>query len=616
LGVVTLTGQQMFEARFQSFDETADPSQGAARLAALRAALSGQGLHGFLLPRADEHQNEYLPPSAERLAWLTGFTGSFGFVIVLPAKAALFVDGRYAVQARTQVDMTAFTPVNVSDEAPSDWLKANAERGQRIGYDPRVHTLEGIERFETAAKAAGLTLVALDGNPVDALWTDRPAPPLQPVSVHDEVYAGESVAQKLDRVRAELSKTRADALLVTDAHCLAWAFNIRGGDVAHTPLPLGFAIVPAEGRPTVFLDARKLTNAVRDALSASADIEEPAALGAALTALGGRSAVVRFDAGGAAVAFARALENAGATLQRGPDPIARLKAVKNAGEIAGARAAQTRDAVALCRFLAWLDAEAPKGALDEIGCAEALETFRRETGTLKDVSFPSISAAGPNAALPHYRVTRASNRKLETGFYLIDSGAQYQDGTTDVTRTVVIGEASAEMRDRFTRVLQGHIAIATAVFPKGVSGAQLDAFARRPLWDVGTDFDHGTGHGVGSYLSVHEGPQRISKLGTATLEPGMILSNEPGYYREGHFGIRTENLLLVETRDIPGAEREMRGFETLTLAPIDRRAVEADMLSKAERAWLDAYHARVATGIGPLLDAGARAWLAAACAPL
>ncbi|MGA0530708.1 aminopeptidase P family protein [Hansschlegelia sp. KR7-227] len=606
----------MFEAKFQSFDETADPSQGAPRLAALRAELRSRRLDGFLLPRADEHQNEYLPPSAERLAWLTGFTGSFGFVIVLPTKAALFVDGRYAVQARTQVDMTAFTPVNISDETPSDWLKANAERGQRIGYDPEIHTLEGIERFEAAAKAAGLTLIALDGNPVDALWTDRPAPPLAPVVPHDEAFAGESAASKLDRLRAELAKAKADALLVTDAHCLAWLFNIRGGDVAHTPLPLGFAIVPAAGRPDLILDCRKLSNAVRAALSETASLAEPHDLDSALQALGAQRKTVRLDPSGSAAAYARTLEKAGATLQRGPDPIARLKAVKNAAEIAGARAAQTRDAVALCRFLAWLDAEAPKGALDEIGCAEALESFRRETGALKDVSFPSISAAGPNAALPHYRVTRASNRRLETGFYLIDSGAQYQDGTTDVTRTVVIGEASAEMRDRFTRVLQGHIAIATAVFPKGVSGAQLDAFARRPLWDIGTDFDHGTGHGVGSYLSVHEGPQRISKLGTATLEPGMILSNEPGYYREGHFGIRTENLLLVETRDIPGAEREMRGFETLTLAPIDRRAIETDLLSKAERAWLDAYHARVAAEIGPLLDAGARAWLAAACAPL
>lgn len=606
----------MFEAQFQSFDETADPSQGAPRLANLRARLAAEGLDGFLLPRADEHQNEYLPASAERVAWLTGFTGSFGFVIVLIDRAAIFVDGRYTVQARTQVDPAAFTAVNVGEITPGDWLKANLAAGRRIGYDPTLHTLEGLERLEKAVEAVGATLVPMARNPVDADWSDRPEPPLAPVVLHDASFAGEPVETKLDRVRAELAKTRADALLVTDAHALAWTFNIRGGDVGHTPLPLGFAVIPTHGRPSVFLDARKLSNAVRAELSAHAEVTEPAALGMALETLGSEGATVRVDASALAASFARTLETAGAKLQRGADPIAKLKAVKNATELAGARTAHLRDAAALCRFLAWLDAEAPKGALDEIGCAEALETFRRETGKLKDVSFPSISAAGPNAALPHYRVTRASNARLTPGLYLIDSGAQYEDGTTDVTRTVVIGDASKEMKDRFTRVLKGHIAISTAVFPKGVSGAQLDSFARRPLWDVGTDFDHGTGHGVGSYLSVHEGPQRISKLGTTALEPGMILSNEPGYYREGHFGIRTETLVVVEVRAIPGAEREMYGFETLTLAPIDRRAIEPALLTADERAWLDAYHARVFDAVAPLTDAATGAWLKAVCAPL
>ncbi|HVI28231.1 aminopeptidase P family protein [Hansschlegelia sp.] len=606
----------MFEAIFQTFDETADPSQGAPRLAALRAALKAKNLDGFLLPRADEHQNEYLPPSAERLAWLTGFTGSFGFVIVLPEKAALFVDGRYTVQARSQVDQTAFVIVNVVELPPSEWLKQNAVRGQRVGYDPRLHTVDGFERFEAAAKAAEIELIAVADNPVDALWTDRPAPPLAPVVLHDETLAGESAQAKIARVQAELARAKADALLVTDAHCLAWLFNIRGGDVAHTPLPLGFAIVPRDGRPSLFLDHRKLSNAVRAALSDAADLSEPHDLDSALRGLGAQRKTVRLDPSGSAVAYARALEAAGATVQRGPDSIAKLKAVKNAAEIAGARAAHLRDAAALCRFLCWLDREAPTGTIDEIGAAEALETFRRETGKLRDVSFPSISAAGPNAALPHYRVTRATNRKLTPGFYLIDSGAQYEDGTTDVTRTVVIAAATEEMKDRFTRVLRGHIAISTAVFPKGVSGAQIDAFARRPLWEAGLDFDHGTGHGVGSYLSVHEGPQRISKLGTVPLEPGMILSNEPGYYREGHYGIRTETLVLVEKRAIPGAEREMYGFETLTLAPIDRRAIEPALLTTGERAWLDGYHARVLAEVGPLVDGETRAWLEAACAPL
>ncbi|GLK79953.1 aminopeptidase P family protein [Methylopila turkensis] len=604
----------MFEAKFQTFDETADPSQGAPRLAALRARLAAQGLDGFLLPRADEHQNEYLPPSAERVAWLTGFTGSFGFVAVLADRAALFVDGRYTVQARTQVDPAAFTAVNVSDTPPGEWLKRNLKAGARVGYDPLLHTLEGLERLEKAAEHAGAELVAMRENPVDAIWADRPAPPLTPVVAHDPAFAGETAESKLGRIAEELAKARADALLVTDAHALAWAFNIRGGDVAHTPLPLGFALIPAEGRATVFLDGRKLSNAVRAELETLAEVAEPQALDAALERLSGRT--VRVDASSAAAAFGRRLETAGAKLQRGPDPIAKLKAVKNAVEIEGARAAQLRDGAALCRFLAWLDAEAPKGTLDEIGTAEALESFRRETGLLKDVSFPSISAAGEHAALPHYRVTRASNARLTPGFYLIDSGAQYEDGTTDVTRTVVIGSATEEMKDRFTRVLKGHVAISTAVFPKGVSGAQIDAFARRPLWEAGLDFDHGVGHGVGSYLSVHEGPQRISKLGTTPLEPGMILSNEPGYYREGHYGIRTETLVLVERRAIPGAEREMYGFETLTLAPIDRRAIAPGLLTVEERGWLDAYHARVLAEIGRLVDAETRAWLQAACAPL
>lgn len=606
----------MFEAVFQSFDETADPSKGSARLADLRARLKSQGFDGFVLPRADEHQNEYLPPSAERVAWLTGFTGSFGFVVLLQDRAALFVDGRYTVQARAQVDGAAFAIVNVTDQTPAAWLKANASPGQRIGCDPTLHTLEGLERLEKAAVEAGAAIEALPANPVDALWTDRPEPPLAPVVLHDMAFSGESAGAKITRVQAELVKAKAGALLVTDAHALAWVFNIRGGDVAHTPLPLGFAVLPAEGRPKAFIDARKLSNAVRAEIGALADVAEPSALGAALDALGAAKAVVRLDPSASAAAFARRLAVAGATLQRGPDPIARLKAVKNEVEIAGARAAHLRDGAAVCRFLRWLDQEAPKGALDEIGAAEALETFRRETGKLKDVSFPSISAAGPNAALPHYRVTRATNRPLTPGFYLIDSGAQYEDGTTDITRTVVVGEASAEMRDRFTRVLQGHVAIATAVFPKGVSGAQIDAFARRPLWEAGLEFDHGTGHGVGLYLSVHEGPQRISKLGTTPLEPGMILSNEPGYYKEGHYGIRTETLVLVERRQIAGAEREMYGFETLTLAPIDTRAIEPELLTPDERAWLDAYHARVLREIGPLVDPATAEWLAAACAPL
>jgi Xaa-Pro aminopeptidase len=605
-----------YRSRFQDFADAGGPAGSAARVATLRAAFRGRGLDGFLVPRADGHQNEYVPPAEERLAWLTGFTGSAGLAIVLAEAAAIFVDGRYTVQVRGQIDPAVFTPENIVETSPADWLRAQLKPGARLAFDPWLHTAEAVERYRAACADAGAELVAVEPNPIDALWADRPAPPQAPVVLHDLRFAGERAADKLVRVQGEIGKAKAEDLVLTDPHSIAWLFNIRGGDVSHTPLPLAWAVVPAAGRPTLFVDGRKLGNAVRSALADLADLAEPAALDAALDALGAVGARVMLDPAGAAYRVLARLEEAGAAVLRRRDPVAALKAVKNAAEIAGSRAAHRRDAVALCRFLAWLDEEAPKGGLTEIATAEALEGFRADTGALKDLSFPTISAAGENAALPHYRVSRKSDHPVTAGFLLVDSGAQYEDGTTDVTRTVVIGTANAEMRDRFTRVLRGHIAIATAVFPRGTSGAQIDAFARRPLWEAGLDFDHGTGHGVGSYLSVHEGPQRISKLGTVALEPGMIVSNEPGYYKEGAFGIRSENLVLVEEVAIAGAERPMLGFATLTLAPFDRRGVVVAMLSAAERAWLDAYHAGVLAEIGPLLDSGTRAWLAAACAPL
>jgi Xaa-Pro aminopeptidase len=604
-------------SRFQSFDDAASPAQGTTRIPLLRAELARRGLDGFIVPRADEHQSEYVPANAERLSWLTGFTGSAGTAVVLGDRAALVVDGRYTLQAAGQVDTSLIEIVPLADKSAEAWTEANLGQGGLLGYDPWLHTAKGVEALAKAVARAGGRLVPTEGNPVDAIWTDRPPAPRAPVTIRSPELAGESAEAKLARVREKLAKERVQALVVSDPHNLAWTFNLRGADVAHTPLALGYAVVPAEGRPTLFLDPGKLTNETGDVLGALADLAPPDALAGALAQLGAAGAKVRFDQGTAASALIEQLRNAGGNPDNGSDPITLMKAVKNAAEIAGTRTAHLRDGAAATRFLHWLDREGPGGGVSEIAAAEALERFRAETGALRDVSFPTISGSGPNGAIVHYRVTRATDRNLMPGeLYLCDSGAQYEDGTTDITRTVAIGEPSAEMRDRFTRVLKGHIAIATALFPKGSSGAQLDAFARRPLWEIGLDFDHGTGHGVGAYLSVHEGPQRISKLGHTALEPGMILSNEPGYYKTGAYGIRIENLILVEPREVGGGERPMLGFETLTLAPIDRRLIETALLSAAEITWLDAYHARVQHKLSPLLDEATRGWLGNATRPI
>jgi Xaa-Pro aminopeptidase len=575
-------------------------------------------LTGFIVPRSDRHQNEYVPASDERLAWLTGFTGSAGAAIVLRERAVLFVDGRYTLQVREQVDTSLFAIEHLVETPPDRWIETNLTSADRLGYDPWLHTVESAERLAKACAAAGAALVAVEPDLIDAIWSDRPAPPLGPITLHDLRFAGEAAEEKLARIRAELSKLRADALVVSDPHAVAWAFNIRGSDVAHTPLPLAFAVVPQAGRPALFVDGRKLSNDVRDRLETLADVREPADFVQALATLGQARKTVRLDQATAADALARLVTSHGGKVARGPCPIALMKAVKNQAEISGARAAHIRDGVAVTRFLAWFDREAARGTLTEIEAVAALESFRRDTGLLKDVSFPTISGAGPDGAIVHYRVTTKTNRGIATGeLFLIDSGGQYQDGTTDITRTVAVGEPTAEMRERFTRVLKGHIAIARAIFPDGTTGAQLDSFARQSLWAAGLDFDHGTGHGVGSYLSVHEGPARISKLGTTPLRRGMILSNEPGYYKAGAYGIRIENLVLVvEAAAVPGAEKPLNAFETLTLAPIDRRLVVADMLTPEETDWFDGYHARVAQMLAPLVDAETRAWLAAATRPL
>jgi Xaa-Pro aminopeptidase len=607
----------MFEAHFQTFEEPEGGVALTARLAALREELARRKLTGFVIPRADQQQNEYVAPSEERLAWLTGFTGSAGMAVVLVKQAAVFVDGRYTLQAAKQVDGKAWNVEPLIDPPPETWLQKHLVAGDRLGFDPWLHTSAAAERLAAACAKAGAELVAVDSNPLDSVWTERPAPPLGAVAVHGTQFAGELEAEKLGRIRGEVAKLGADALVLSDSHAVAWTFNIRGADVSHTPLPLSYALVPKDGRPTVFIDHRKLSNRARDHLEQNADVREPDALTPQLAELAQRGASVALDSATAADALSRLIAGAGGKVLRGNDPVALLKAVKNATEIEGTRAAHRRDAVALARFLAWIDREAPSGALTEIDAVEALETFRRDTGALKDVSFPTIAGTGPNGAIVHYRVTRKSNRRIAPGdLLLIDSGAQYQDGTTDVTRTIPIGEPTGEMRDRFTRVLRGHIAIARANFPDGTTGAQIDTLARQFLWQAGIDFEHGTGHGVGSYLSVHEGPARISKLGTAPLKRGMILSNEPGYYKTDAFGIRIENLELVVAAEISGAEKPMSGFETLTLAPIDRRLIDLDMIGGAELAWLNDYHARVRREVRAHVDEATKLWLDAATEPL
>ena len=607
----------MFEAHFQTFEEPESGVALTARLAAFREELLRRKLSGFVVPRADQQQNEYVAPSEERLAWLTGFTGSAGLAIVLAHEAAIFVDGRYTLQAAKQVDAKAWSVEPLVDPSPETWLGRHLSAGDRLGFDPWLHTTAAAERLAAACATAGAELIAVDGNPVDSVWTERPPAPLGPVAIHGPQFSGEAETDKLRRIRIEIIRLGVDALVLSDSHAVAWTFNIRGADVSHTPLPLSYALVRKDGRPTVFIDHRKLSNSARDHLEQSAEVAEPEALTGELTRLAQRGASIALDSATAADALTRLIGAAGGKAVRGSDPVSLLKAVKNATEIEGTRTAHRRDAVALARFLAWIDREAPSGALTEIDAVEALESFRRDTGALKDVSFPTIAGTGPNGAIVHYRVTRKSNRRIASGdLLLIDSGAQYQDGTTDVTRTIPIGAPTAEMRDRFTRVLRGHLAIARAVFPDGTTGAQLDTLARQFLWQAGVDFEHGTGHGVGSYLSVHEGPARISKLGTTPLRRGMILSNEPGYYKTDGFGIRIENLELVVGAEIAGAEKPLNALETLTLAPIDRRLIDLDMISVDERHWLDAYHARVHREVRPHLDPATQLWLDAATAPL
>jgi Xaa-Pro aminopeptidase len=619
----TIANREKAKRMFQTFDAPSRAHPITDRLVALRAHLASRGLSGFVVPHADEYQGEYIPASAERLAWLTGFTGSAGAAVVLAGEAAVFVDGRYTLQARDQVDLTDFTPEDLIATPPHQWLKGKLKPGDRIGYDPRLMTLAEVRRFEATCKAVGCDFVALDENPIDAIWHDRPAPPLCQVTRQPDELAGESTEGKIARLQTILTEKGVDAAILAQSDSIAWTFNVRGADVPHNPVVLSYALLHRDQRPTLYVDGRKLSNSIRDALSEFAEIKEERAFLADLATLGGGAARVLVDPQTTPALFAQTLAAANGVIVEGADPVVLPKARKNAVELDGTRRAHRRDGAAMTRFLAWLDAHGGNGTETEISVAKRLEQFRAEAGEadgwpLLDISFDTISGAGSDGAIVHYRVNEATDRKLETGtLYLVDSGAQYRDGTTDITRTIAIGTPTDEMRERFTLVLKGHIALATARFPKGTTGAQLDTLARHALWQAGLDFDHGTGHGVGSFLSVHEGPVRISKAGHLPPEPGMILSNEPGYYKTGAYGIRIENLIVVTPpAAIAGGEREMLGFETITLAPIDRNLIETRLLSEAERAWVDSYHARVRETLAAGLEGADLQFLIDATQPL
>lgn len=594
----------------------------AQRLADLRAELTAQALDGFLVPLADEHQGEFIAKRSQRLAWLTGFGGSAGTAIVLEDKAAIFVDGRYTLQVRDQVDTKAFAPVALAETSPEAWLRQNLPKGARLGFDPWLHTSSGTARLRVACTDAGAELAPVDQNPVDRVWADQPPIPLGPVMTLEDEYAGAASVEKRQKFSEALAADQCTASVLSAPDSIAWLLNIRGSDVPNTPLALGYAIVHSSGDVDWFIDARKIPISTRSKFDDGISILSPGDFADRLAALGQSDGAVRVDPASAPEWVRLTLDAAGAALSAGTDLCALPKARKNKAEIAGTRAAHIRDGAALTTFLAWLAEAGPKGGVTEISAADRLYECRRTDDKFRGLSFDTISGSGPNGAIVHYRVTAETDRALSPGdVYLVDSGAQYLDGTTDVTRTVFIDDgkgASAEAKERNTRVLKGHIAIATARFPIGTHGSQIDALARLALWEAGLDYDHGTGHGVGSYLGVHEGPQRISKQGGGVaMEPGMILSNEPGYYKEGAYGIRIENLVVVadDSSSAP-SERAMLAFETITLAPIDRNLIDRNLLTESERDWLDAYHARVRETLSPLVDESVRAWMETATAPI
>jgi Xaa-Pro aminopeptidase len=584
-------------------------------IARLRAELKARKLTGFLVPRQDEFQGEYVPAYAERLRWLTGFGGSWGLAIITLKKAAIFIDGRYTIQVKSQVDTKLITPQHLMDEPPTAWIAKNLKKGDRLGFDPWLVTADQAKRFGEACEKAGASFVAVDSNPIDAIWQDQPERPRNAITTHPTQFAGRSAADKLKDIQKAISPN--DAVVLTQPDSVAWVFNLRGFDVPFTPVVPAYAVLHAKGKAEIFIALEKLTEEVKAHLKKIAVTRRPNEIEASLKALGKKKSSVLIDAAWTPERIRAVLAKTRATIVTGSDPCTLPKARKNRVEQEGARAAQRRDGVAMTRFIRWLELEAPSGSLTELDAAAKLKWFREQTGELKDLSFETIPAAGPHAAIPHYHAEPQSNRKLGLNeIFLIDSGGQYPDGTTDITRTVIIGQPTDEMRDRFTRVLKGMINLSRIRFPKGTCGSQLDVLARASLWMAGLDFDHGTGHGVGSYLSVHEGPARINKSDRTPLEPGMILSNEPGFYKQDHFGIRIENLVMVqEPQDIAGGDRKMLGFETLTLCPIDWRLIEPKLMVADELAWLNAYHGRVLKEIGDFLEDDELEWLRKACAP-
>jgi Xaa-Pro aminopeptidase len=597
---------------FQTFDSHADPTQGPPRLAALRKALAEAGLAGFIVPRADIHQGEYVAARDERLQWLTGFTGSAGFCIVLRDVAGVFVDGRYRTQIKGQVDLGHFTPVNWPETKPGDWIRAHLDGGQ-VGFDPWLHTADEIAKLETSLEGSSVTICPVS-NFVDAIWADQPGPPMARAFAHPLALAGQSSEDKRTALAEGLRKAGQRAAVITLPDSLCWLLNIRGADVPRNPILHGLAILHDDARVTLFAEPAKFDEATRAHLGAHVTLRPPAAFVPALHTLTGP---VRVDRATAPLAVSRELAEAGVEVAWGDDPCRLPKARKNAAEVAGTREAHLRDGAAMVEFLCWLDQAAPRGGLTEIDVVRALEGFRRATNALHDISFDTICGAGPNGAIMHYRVTEGSNRPVRANeLLLVDSGAQYVDGTTDITRTMAVGDPGAEARACYTRVLQGLIAISRVRFPRGLAGRDLDPLARFPLWVEGQDFDHGTGHGVGVFLSVHEGPQRLSRLSEVPLEAGMMLSNEPGYYREGAFGIRLENLILVAEAPPLGDNRVQFAFDTLTWVPFDRRLILADRLSVAERAWLNDYHATTRDLLQDRVSAAAKDWLFAATVPV
>lgn len=597
----------------QGFDTPTRPENGPPRLAQLRQVMAQNALAGFLVPRADAHQGEYVAAHDERLTWLTGFTGSAGFAAVTLQDAGVFIDGRYRVQVKDQVDLAHFTPVPWPETKLADWLRAALPDGGVVGFDPMLHSFEQIDQILKGLEGSAITLSETP-NLVDAIWDDQPAPPMGLITPYPEALAGEAHSAKRARIAQVLRTDGHAAAVLTLPDSIAWLLNVRGTDIARNPVPHGFAILHDTGHLTLFADPAKVDDALRHHLGPQITLRPPNAFGPALRALTG---TVRVDRASAPIWVTGQLSEAGVDMDWGEDPCILPKACKNSAEISGSQEAHLRDGAAMVEFLCWLDATLPHTSLTEIDVVTKLESARAATGKLRDISFETIAGTGPNGAIVHYRVTRDTNRTIQRGdLLLIDSGGQYLDGTTDITRTLPVGEVGAEERECFTLVLRGMIAISRAQWPRGVAGRDLDALARAPLWATGRDYDHGTGHGVGAYLSVHEGPQRLSRVSTLPLREGMILSNEPGYYREGAFGIRIENLIVVQKAD-PGPDgRDMLSFRTLTFVPIDRRLIAVDLLSPQERDWLNAYHQQVYDKIAPRVSAPAQDWLRQACAAI